>query len=414
MDAFFVEVERLADPSLVGRPVAVGGAGDRGVVASASYEARVHGVHSAMPMTFARRRCPDLRIVAPDHRRYAEVSEQVFEIFRSFTPIVEGLSVDEAFLDVSGLRLLYSDTDAIAADIRAQIRATLSLPASVGIAATKFIAKMASGRAKPDGVLRVPSGTETAFLHPLPVGELWGVGAATYASLAQLGVATIGDLASIPVASLVARLGDAMGHHLAGLSRGEDRRSVEPDTKAKSLSVEHTYEVDITGYDVLETEMLRHSDRLSGRLRRAGVSGRTVHIKVRFSDFSTVTRSMTLAGGTDVARDIYRAARELLTRLDVGSRPVRLLGVGVSGLDEGTGVRQLAVDRPAKWDELADAVADVRARYGADSVAPARVRGGGAAMEPASSRSEFASDVGASEGDENVPEEHRPSPDGNS
>ena len=387
MDAFFVEVERLDDPSLRGRVVVVGGAGARGVVAAASYEARAHGIHSAMPMSQARRRYPGLTIVASDHSKYGAVSEVVFEIFRSFTPLVEGLSVDEAFLDISGLRLLYPSPQAVGRAIRERIASDTGLPASVGIATTKFVAKLASEHAKPNGLFHVPAGEETAFLHPLPVTALWGVGAATHASLEQLGVETIGDLAAVPETTLTRRLGNAVGAHLAALSHGIDPRRVEPQSRAKSISVEHTYPTDIAGHDVLESEVLRHSERVATRLRRAGVSGRTVGLKVRFDDFTTVTRSETLASPTDVSRDIYRAARRLLSNLDVGSRPVRLLGVGVSGLGPGDRARQLAVDRPAKWDELAEAVDDVRVRYGADAVTPARLRGGGghgaAALEPA-------------------------------
>ena len=327
-----------------------------------------------MPMSQARRRCPDLVIVAPDHGTYGAVSAQVFAIFRAFTPQVEGLSVDEAFLDVSGLRLLYPSPVEVAEEIRQEIRRQLGLPASVGIAQTKFVAKLASAHAKPDGILHVAAGSETDFLHRLPVTELWGVGVATQASLAQLGVETIGDLAAIPAPTLQRRVGAAVGAHLAALSRGQDPRRVEPDGQAKSLSVEHTYPLDISGREVLESELLRHSDRLATRLRRAGVSGRTVNVKVRFGDFSTVTRSTTLASATDVGRDIYQAARRMLDALDVGDRGVRLLGVGVSGLDGESGGRQLAVDRPAKWDDLADAVDAVRRRFGTDAVEPARLR----------------------------------------
>lgn len=373
MDAFFVEVERLTDPSLVGRPVVVGGAGPRGVVAAASYEARSFGVHSALPMSQARRLCPHLVIVSPRHGRYGEVSVQVFEIFRRYTPLTEGLSVDEAFLDVSGLRLHYESSVAIGHEIRATIREELRLPASVGVAGNKFMAKLASGMAKPDGLLHVPVGTEAEVLAPLPVRALWGVGAATHASLEQLGVETIGDLAALPEATLRRRLGDAVGAHLWSLARGLDQRSVEPARESKSVSVEHTYDTDITGEAVVVAELLRHSERLGERLKRAGVSGRTVAIKVRYSDFTTLTRAETLPSPTNVGRDIYRAARRLVERIGVGDRPIRLLGVGVSGLGDTEGPRQLAVDRPAKWDELADAVHELRSRYGEDAVGPARL-----------------------------------------
>lgn len=388
MDAFFVEVERLADPALRGRPVVVGGAGNRGVVAAASYEVRRFGVRSAMPMTRARRLCPDLVIVPPDHARYAAVSERVFAVFRSFTPLVEGLSVDEAFLDVTGLRRHYPDSEAVAVAIRSAIREDIGLPSSVGAATTKFVAKLASERAKPDGVLVVPAGAELAFLHPLPVRALWGVGVATQAALERLGVETIGDLAALPERTLRGRLGDSVGMHLHELAQGRDPRPVAPDGETKSISVEHTYETDLTGENRIEVELLRHSERVAGRARRAGLAGRTAHIKVRFADFTTITRSETLASATNVGRDIYQAARRLVARASIGDRPVRLLGVGISSLVEAGGPTQLAVDRSAKWDELAEAVADVHERFGSDAVEPARLRAGPPPEEGSAGRAE--------------------------
>jgi len=375
MDAFFVEVERLHDPSLIGRPVVVGGTGNRSVVAAASYEVRAFGVRSAMPMARARRLCPNLTIVPPDHGRYSEVSERVFAIFRSLTPLVEGLSVDEAFLDVSGLRLHYPSAGEVAEAIRMRIREEVGIPASVGVATTKFISKLASERAKPDGLLIVEVGTELEFLDPLPVQALWGVGQATHAALEQLGVETIGDLSSLPQATLRARLGDSLGVHLHELSHARDPRPVSPDGSTKSVSVEQTYEVDLVGTERLEVELLRHAERVAARARRAGLSGRTAHVKIRFSDFTTITRSETMPAATNVARDIYQASRRLLERAAVGSRPVRLLGVGLSSLTSAGEPRQLAVDRPAKWDELATAVGDVQDRFGPASVEPARLKG---------------------------------------
>ena len=374
MDAFFVEVERLDDPTLVGIPVVVGGDAARGVVASASYEARRHGVRSAMPMGMAKRICPSLRVVPPRHNRYHEMSVQVFELFRDVTPLVQGLSLDEAFLDVSGLRHRHATGAEIASIIRSQIRGRLALPASVGVSTTMFLSKLASQRAKPDGVFVVSAGQEKAFLSELPVQDLWGVGAATQASLTQLGVETVGELAAVPEATLRRRVGDSVGVHLRQLALGRDERSVTPDGGAKSLSAEQTYGSDISGIDTITAELLRHSDRVGYRLRRAGLAGRTVSIKVRFSDFETVSRSVTLESATDVARDIFQAARQMLERVDLADRPVRLLGVGVTGLTSDPEPRQLAVDRPARWDDLADAVHDVRRRFGHDAVEPARLR----------------------------------------
>ena len=374
MDAFFVEVERLENPALRGIPVAVGGDAVRGVVAAASYEARQFGVRSAMPMSMARRRCPNLTVVAPNHRWYSEISTSVFAIFRQFTPLVEGLSLDEAFLDVGGLRRHHPSSRSIAEAIRSEIRDVLDLPASVGAATTMFLAKLASQRAKPDGIFIVHAGGEEAFLHPLPVRALWGVGEATHASLEQLGIETVGNLARVPESTLRKRVGDSVGVHLHQLANGMDDRSVTPDSSAKSVSAEQTYGVDIKGREVVDAELLRHADRVAWRLRRSALSGRTVTIKVRFADFRTVTRTSTLESPTDVARDIYHAARRLADTVDLGDQAIRLLGIGMSGLRGADAPRQLAVDRGARWDDLADAVHDVRSRFGHDAVEPARLR----------------------------------------
>ena len=373
MDAFFVEVERRDRPELRGRPVVVGGTGGRSVVAAASYEARTFGIGSAMPMVHARRLCPAAIVVPPDHGKYRTASEQVFAVFRSFAPLVEGLSLDEAFLDVSGLRRHYPDPVAIGKEIRERLRADLGLPASVGIASNKFLAKLASEAAKPDGIRHVPADRSLEFLHPLPVRSLWGVGEATHAALERLGVHTIGDLAEVPPAALEKHLGRAAGAHLHALAWGRDERPVVPGSAAKSVSVEQTYERDLRGHEAIEGELLRHADRLAGRLRSAGVAGRTVTLKIRFADFSTITRSVTLGSGTDVARDLYRAARDVLRKVDLGTKPVRLVGLGATALTPATAPRQLAVDRPAKWDDLAGAVDEVRQRYGTGSIRPARI-----------------------------------------
>ncbi len=343
------------------------------MVAAASYEARTFGIGSAMPMVHARRLCPAAIVVPPDHGKYRTASEQVFEVFRSFAPLVEGLSLDEAFLDVSGLRRHYPDPVAIGKEIRERLRADLGLPASVGIASNKFLAKLASEAAKPDGIRHVPADRALEFLHPLPVRSLWGVGEATHAAFERLGVHTIGDLAEVPPAALEKHLGRAAGAHLHALAWGRDARSVVPGSAAKSVSVEQTYERDLRGHEAIEGELLRHADRLAGRLRSAGVAGRTVTLKIRFADFSTITRSVTLGSGTDVARDLYRAARDVLGKVDLGTKPVRLVGLGATALTPATAPRQLAVDRPAKWDDLAGAVDEVRQRYGPGSIRPARI-----------------------------------------
>lgn len=374
MDAFFVEVERLDSPGLRGRPVVVGGEGRRGVVASASYEARASGVHSAMPMSRARRMCPGLVVVASRHERYREVSERIFSIFGDFTPLVEGLSMDEAFLDVRGLRRHYRDARAVAEAIRARIRNDLRLPASVGAATSLYLAKMASGRAKPDGVFIVTAGAEMAFLHGLSTEELWGVGKVARRRLSDLGIETVGDLARVPASLLRRHLGEAVGGHLHRLANGIDERIVTPHGSARSISVEQTYGDDIAGEEILRAELLRHSDQVAWRLRRANLAGRTVSIKLRYPDFTTVTRSQTLKTGTTVTRDIYQACCRLLERAGVGDRPVRLLGVAVSGLQPDDAPRQLVIDGEARWEDLAEAVDSVRARFGRRAVEPARFR----------------------------------------
>jgi DNA polymerase-4 len=374
MDAFFVEVERLGDASLVGKPVAVGGTGGRGVIASASYEARAHGVRSAQPTATALRLCRDLVVVPPSHGRYGEMSASVFEVFREFTPYVEGLSLDEAFLDVSGLRRHFATPVEVAMSVRSEIRSRLGLPASVGIASSKFMAKLASESAKPDGCRHIPKKTELKYLHALPVQALWGVGPATLAGLQRLGVDTIGDLAELPEPTLLRALGPSQGRHLADLARGVDQRPVTPDTEAKSISVEETYARDLEGTEIVETALLAHAQRLADRLHRSGLAARTVTLKVRYDDFTTVTRSVTPGGVVDSPRELYQKATELMSTIDPG-RPVRLLGLGGSGLESTRAPRQLLMDTDPSWSRVAGAVAEVRERFGEHSVEPARLLG---------------------------------------
>lgn len=372
MDAFFVECERLADPALRGRPVVVGGGGNRGVVAASSYEARAFGVTSAMPMVKARRLCPHAIVVPSDHGKYSEISRRVFEILREEAPLVEGLSIDEAFLDVSGLTLLHNDVIEIANNLRSRIRLEIGIPSSCGIAANKFLAKLASARAKPDGVFVIPVDRQLELLHAFDVRAMWGVGEATYAELERLGVQTIGDLASLGEKTLRRSFGAAAGESLYRLSMGIDVRVVETSGVAKSISNEQTYEFDLSGDDVIHAEVVSHADRLSTRLREAQMEARTVTLKVRFDTFETISRSVTLASPTSVSFDLVRAALELLDRADIGSRRVRLLGVGGSGLvANADATHQLATDRPASWDDLADAVGSIRDRFGHEAVVPA-------------------------------------------
>ncbi len=372
MDAFFVEVERLRRPELRGKAVLVGGAGPRGVVASASYEARQRGARSAMPMIQARRLCPHAIVVPPDHGAYSDMSGRVFEVIERFTPHIEAISVDEAFLDIAGLRLHHDGPVAVAEAIRAAIRAELGLPASVGLATTKLVAKMASRDAKPDGVRLVPAGGELEYLHPKGVRALWGVGEATHARLEELGVVTIGDLAGYPRATLVARLGEALGGHLWDLAMGHDDRPVGEGAASRSISVEETYDVDLVDRDRLRRELLAHADRLASRLRRAGFVASTVQLKVRYDDFTTVTRSHTFPEPVSTGRDLYHAALTLLERTAAGTRPVRLLGLGADGLVGAADPRQLGL-AARSWEDLEDAVEEVRGRFGRDAVARARL-----------------------------------------
>jgi DNA polymerase-4 len=386
MDSFFVEVERLDDPTLTGKTVAVGGPGPRGVIASASYEARRFGVRSAQATSTARRMCPELVVIPPRHERYSEISARVFSVFRSFTPLVEGLSLDEAFLDVSGLRKHYESPVEVGETVRTRLRTDLGLPASVGVASVKFLAKLASEVAKPDGLRHVRKEDQLAFLHALPASSLWGVGPATLAALSRLGVERVGDVASMPETTLVAAVGPTVGRHLHDLARGHDPRVVVPDIDVKSVSVEETYDQDLLGREVVETALLAHAQRLSGRLRRAGLRARTVTLKVKYPDFTLATRSHTLAAAVDGPRQLYQAALELARGLDVGAQPVRLLGLGGGSLEPADTPTQLEIGHEVEWDKVEDAVAEVRQKFGDRAVGPARLLTGrehpGSSQEP--------------------------------
>ncbi|MEX2658585.1 MAG: DNA polymerase IV, partial [Acidimicrobiales bacterium] len=381
MDAFFVSVELLDQPELRGRPVVVGGAGDRGVVAAASYEARAYGVFSAMPASKARRLCPHALFLRGRYARYAEVSAQVFDLFRSFTPLVEGISLDEAFLDVSGAHRLFGDSPAIAAALRARMLAELGLTCSVGVAPRKLTAKLASEEAKPkasldgpvfgSGVHVVTDEQELSFLHALPVRALWGVGPATGGRLERLGVRTVGDLAAIPAGTLARTLGKANGRHLHDLAWARDHRPVVPVHAAKSVGHEETYAFDHVDHRTLDRELVRLADATASRLRGAGLAGRTVQVKIRFGDLRTITRSVTVPEALDTGVALTRAARPLLLAEDVSSG-VRLLGVSVSQLSP-SATRQLSLDDtgPSSWADATRAIDEVRGRYGATSLVPA-------------------------------------------
>jgi DNA polymerase-4 len=373
MDAFFASVEIRRRPELAGRPVIVGGAGNRAVVTSATYEARAFGVHSAMPVLRARRLCPDAIVVPPDMASYRDASADVMEIFRSITPLVEPISLDEAFLDVTGVRRTLGGPEQVAELLRARIADELSLPVSVGVGPSKFVAKLASARSKPDGVLIVPPARVIAFLHPLPVSALWGVGEATGETLSRLGLHTVGDLAATPAATLVRALGPAAGTHLSQLARGIDARPVVPHEPEKSVSGEHTFDTDVDDPDVVRRELLRLSERVAARLRGAELRARTLSIKVRYADFRTVSRSRTVAEPTDVGRDIYATAAELYAALGLVRPRLRLVGVRAEGLVDADGVsHQLAFgERKRGWREAEFAMDKASRRFGSEAVRPA-------------------------------------------
>ena len=387
MDAFFVSAELLRRPELRGKAVVVGGTGDRGVVAAASYEARRYGVHSAMPSTRARRLCPHAVFLPGDHAYYREVSAQVMDLLRSVTPLVEPISLDEAFLDVGGARRLFGSGEEVAHRIRRQVVDDTGLRCSVGVATVKFLAKLASEAAKPRaaldgiqpgaGVFVVRRGHELEFLRPLPVTALWGVGPATLRRLERHGVRTVGDLADLPLDTVVGALGPANGRHLHDLAHAVDPRAVEPDQQPKSISHEETFAHDLHEASALHRELVRMVDSVAARLRQHELAGRTVTIKVRFGDFTTITRSATLDRPVDSAVEISRAADALLDTIDP-SPGVRLLGAGVSGLADGR-TRQLSFDDAGgpDWSAADRAVDAIRARFGDKAVGPASIAGPG-------------------------------------
>jgi DNA polymerase IV len=352
MDAFYASVEQRDDPTLQGRPVVVGGEGGRGVVAAASYEARRFGIHSAMPMVRARRLCPELVVVGSNFERYREASRAVMAILRSYTPLVEPLSLDEAFLDVAGAVRLFGDPSTIGHRIRADVRAQLDLPCSVGVGPTKSVAKLLSAKAKPDGLLHWPAAEVRDRLRPLPVSDLWGAGPKTVERLTSYGFRTVGQLADADLRTLQRVIGEAQGAQLQRLARGEDPRRVTTHDPAKSISAEETFEEDLDDPVVLRRHVLRLAEKVGRRLRKAEVAGRTVTLKVRFASFETVTRSMTLPAATDRTHDLVVVAGQLLDGLRLERARVRLLGVGVSNLGDGDTARQLSLDAPETPVEL--------------------------------------------------------------
>ena len=389
MDAFFVSVELLRHPELAGKPVVVGGTGNRGVVAAASYEARRFGVHSALPSSIARRRCPHAIFLPGDHELYRKVSAQVREIFDRYTPLVEPLSLDEAFLDVIGSRRLFGSGEDIAWKIREDVRAELELGCCIGVASNKFLAKLASVEAKPRalpdrikpgrGVMVVAPDAEQAFLDPLAVQRLWGVGPATLERLHRLGIAHVADLHRVDPTVVAAALGRNQADHLIALSTGFDDRPVEVDRDAKSIGHEETYAQNLHSASEMRTNLVRLTDAVASRLRQAGVGARTLQLKIRFDEgFHTITRSTTSREASDSATVIMEMLGPIMETIDP-SPGIRLLGV--SGSNLGPVFHQMTLDEAAEdapAHGATDAALDeIRDRFGADAIGPASaVRGG--------------------------------------
>jgi nucleotidyltransferase/DNA polymerase involved in DNA repair len=368
LDAFYAAVEARENPALAGRPVVVGadprGGRGRGVVAAASYEARAFGIHSAMPISQAYRRCPQAVFLPPRMRLYAAVSARFMAILARYTDLLEPLSVDEAFLDVSASRALFGDGEAIARRIKHQVRAEEGLTASIGVAPSKFLAKIASDLRKPDGLVVVPSDGVADFLDTLPVHRLWGAGPRALAGFRQLGAATIGAVARLPRERLVETFGEALGGHFHALASGEDPRAVVPGRRRKSVGHETTFLEDVRDRAVVRRTLLELVEEVGRRLRRAGLRGQVVHLKLRSADFTTVTRQETLAAPADTTDAIWPAAERLLRKADTGAQAIRLIGVSLSLFD---GEAQMALFEPPGADRarrVARAVDSLVDRFG--------------------------------------------------
>jgi len=373
LDAFYAAVEQRDDPALRGKPVLVGGSARRGVVAACSYEARKFGIHSAMPMAEALRRCPKAIVVRHRMERYAEASRAFFAILGDYSPEVEGLSLDEAFLDVTASERLLGDGKTIALAIKRRVRAELSLVASVGVAPGKLAAKIASDIDKPDGLRVVPPDQLLGFLHPLPVTRLWGVGDTTREVLEAMGLSTIGDVARYPEAALVGRLGATTGHHLAALARGEDHRPVVAERDPVTIGHQETFDDDVADKGELAVLLLDQSDRLAARLRAADLRARAVVLTVKYDDFRQITRRTTLDAATSDGGVLARTAIELLAKVAIEPRKggrVRLCGIAATQLEPRDAPRQLGFDEAAraKGERLGDAIDKLAAKYGKGAI----------------------------------------------
>jgi DNA polymerase-4 len=373
LDAFYAAVEQRDDPALRGKPVLVGGSARRGVVASCSYEARAFGIHSAMPMAEALRRCPKAIVVRHRMDRYADASRGFFAILGDYSPEVEGLSLDEAFLDVTASERLLGDGPTIARAIKQRVRAELSLVASVGVAPIKLAAKIASDIDKPDGLRVIAPDGLLGFLHPLPVTRLWGVGEQTRQALASMGLQTIGDVARYPEAALVGRLGALTGHHLAALARGEDARGVEPQSDPVSVGHQETFDDDHEDKGELAVILLDQADRVARRLREANLRARAVVLIVKYDDFRQITRRTTLEMPTSDGGVLARTAIELLDKVVIEPRKggrVRLCGISAQGLEPRDAPRQLGFDEAARArsERLGDTIDKVAEKFGKSAI----------------------------------------------
>jgi DNA polymerase-4 len=371
MDAFYASVEQRDRPELCGKPVIVGGSPEsRGVVSAASYEARKFGVHSAMPTSVARRLCPDAIFLPVRMQHYAAISRQIRSILESFTPLVEPLSLDEAFLDSTGTERLFGSPASVAGAIKRRVRAETNLIASVGVAPNKFVAKLASDLGKPDGLVVVDPAKLSEFLAPLPVGRIWGVGAKAERRLHAIGFRTIGQIAAAGQQIMIDHFRES-GRHIAQLARGIDDRAVVPDYEAKSVSSETTFPRDIADRETLRGWLLELTDQVAARLRSAGIRAHTIEIKVRSSDFQTHTRATTLGDATDLTDEVWRAASELFDRRIPNSiLPARLIGVAASGLERNAPMQRLLFDQAARVKQsAADHASDkIRQRFGDDAI----------------------------------------------
>lgn len=388
MDAFYASVELLDHPELVGKPVIVGHRSSRSIVTAANYEARKFGVNSALPMSIALRRCPQAIVLEPHFERYSHYSNIAMAIFEDFTPSVERLGIDEAFLDVASARSVFGSPMRVAEQLRARMRAETGLVCSVGAASTKFVAKIASGMSKPDGLLVIPHSETIAFLHPLPIGKLWGVGPKSEELLRSRGIHTVGALAATDQEALRRIVGESSGQRLHELAWGIDPRAVEAGREEKSAGHEITFEHDVTEPRVIQRELLRMSNLVAVRLRGAGLLGRTVVVKVRYGDFTTITRSRTIAEPTDLGRRIYQEAIDILETLSsenrrgVESSAIRLIGVRAEHLVSSDSVQQGLWDENDGWREAEQVMDAATAKFGVGSVRPARLVGHTALERP--------------------------------